>query len=784
MLKKILFPLVFLYVAALPCAAQENVTLSGYIKDAATGEEIIGATLFVKEIGNGAVTNPYGFYSLTLPAGVYQITVRSVGYQPVIREVNLQANTQLNLELNEETTELQEVVVEARDERENVLDMSIGKNEINIKQVKDLPALFGEPDIIKMVQMQPGVVSAGEGTSAFFVRGGSADQNLILLDEAPVYDPSHFFGLFSVFNADVIKSADLYKGGIPPQFGGRLSSMLDVRTKDGNSRKFGGSAAIGLLASKFMLEGPIAKDKSSFIVSGRRSYIDVLSRLGGEDIPVYFYDLNAKVNWKPNNNNRFFIASYSGRDRLSFDDGGIDWGNQTTTMRWNHLFNEKLFSNLSVIFSNFDYKVDFDDELQGFEWTASMQELAIKNDMSWFINPRNQLDFGVHATYRRFSPGRIEPTGTRSIFTRLQLDRMHALDYALFISNTQTISDKLSIDYGLRYSIFQNTGEGTINEYADPQDNINPEVINERSYGMFEPIKTFHNLEPRFMARYILDPESSVKFSYQRMVQYVHLVNNSTVPIPFNTWAPSGPYLDPQKSDQVALGYYRNLQDNMWEISAEIYYKDMRDVTDFADNAQIFFNEDIATEYRQGTSDSYGLELMLKKTKGRLTGFATYTLSRTDRTVPGVNMGNPFPANYDRRHSFSTAVTYQLTDRHTLGGNWLYSTGRPITLPTGRYQYKGYQVDYYSDRNGYRLADFHRLDLSLTIDSKKNAGRSWKVYKTFSVYNVYNRFNPFTIYTRTRQDEDGEIVGDGTEREARKVALFPVLPSFTWRIDF
>ncbi|MBX2842112.1 MAG: TonB-dependent receptor [Flammeovirgaceae bacterium] len=765
--------------------SQDKHTISGYLKDVNNAEELIGATIFIKEIKNGVVTNPYGFYSITLPPGDYTISFSYIGYQTQSTNINLSEDISINMELQEESTELLEVVVTAEEEDHYVKDLSIGRSEINIKEVKQLPALFGEPDIIKAVQMQPGVLTAGEGTSAFFVRGGSSDQNLILLDEAPVYDPSHFFGLFSVFNADVIKSSDLYRGGIPVQYGGRLSSMLDVRTKDGNAKQLGGSASIGSLASKIMLEGPIAKEKSSFMISGRRSYIDVMAKLFNEDIPVYYYDLNAKVNWKPNNKDRFFVSAYLGRDVLRFDGGGIDWGNKTTTFRWNHLFSERMFSNLTVAYSDFDYGLNIDDPLEGLDWTANMQELTLKNDVSYFLNPKNELSFGFQVTGRRFSPGKITPTGSRSIFKTIELEKMYAMDYAAYIGNTQRLSEKLSLQYGLRFAMFQHIGPGTVRYYEDPQDNLDPQITSIKYHKKYKPIKTYANLEPRFLARYTLDEQSSLKASYQRMFQYVHLIANSTVPIPFNTWAPSSEYLRPQRADQVALGYFRNFKSNEYEFSGEIYYKDMLDVTDFADNAQVFFNENLSTEYRQGESDSYGLEISLRKNEGKLTGFLSYTFSKTERRVPDVNDSQVFLANYDRRNAFNIAATYQLTDRKSIGGTFTYTTGRPITIPTGRYEYgDGFNLDYYSGRNGYKMVDFHRLDLSYNIEGKKNDLRKFKTSQSISIYNVYNRRNPFTVYSRTKQDKEGEIIGDGTEKELRQVSLFPILMSYSFQIRF
>ncbi|WP_245558494.1 TonB-dependent receptor [Fulvivirga imtechensis] len=784
--KKLLLSGVLILLFGHVSMAQGKYTLNGYVKDAENGEELIGVTVYIKELKTGTATNVYGFYALSLPAGDYNIIYSSIGYQSIEKTVSLSGNVSMNVELPVEVTTIDEVVITDKPIDANVTDVKMSRNEISIQQVKKLPALFGEPDIIKTIQMMPGVITAGEGTSSFFVRGGSADQNLILIDEAPVYDPSHLFGLFSVFNADVIKDSELYKGGIPARFGGRLSSILDVRTKDGNNKRLGGSAGIGLLASRFMLEGPIKKEKSSFIISGRRSYVDLFLKAAGKENLVHFYDVNAKANWKHNNNNRFFVALYLGRDVFSFDDAfGFDWGNATATFRWNHLFNDRLFSNTSIIASNFDYALEFDDPVQGFKWTSNLQELSIKEDLNYFITPKNELDFGYHLTYRRFSPGEISPTTEASIFEPLKIQNDYALDHALYVNNEQQLSNKLTLSYGARLSIFQNIGKSEVYVYEDPRENININKIDTLYFDNFETIKTYINIEPRFAARYMLNPVSSIKLSYNRMVQNTHLISSGTVPIPFNTWSPSNYYLKPQLADQVAVGYFRNFKDNTFEFSVESYYKDIDNVTDFADNAEIFFNEDLATEYRQGDSWSYGLELMLQKKEGRLTGFASYTWSKTQRKVPGVNLDKPFLANYDRRHVLNLAATYDMNEKWSFGANFTYSTGRPITVPAGRYEYNDvYQVDLISERNGYLLPDFHRMDLSATLTPRKNKERKWKTNWVFSLYNVYSRKNAFTIYTRLKQDEDGNVIGDGKEKEARLISLFPLLPSVTYNIQF
>lgn len=765
--------------------SQEKLTLNGYIRDASNGEELIGVTAYINEIAGGVASNHYGFYSITLAPGEYTIVYSYVGYKAVTKTVNLQSDISLNIEMPLDLVELEGVVVTAEKEDVNIEQIKMSAQSIDINQVKLLPALFGEADIIKNVQMQPGVTSAGEGTSGYFVRGGTSDQNLILIDEAPIYDPSHLFGLFSVFNADVIKDSELIKGGIPAEYGGRLSSILDVRTKDGNNKKLEGSAGIGLLASRFLLEGPIKKDESSFIVSARRSYVDVFTSGQTDGNKVYFYDLNGKVNWRKNNNNRFFIAGYFGRDVQRFgDDGSFGWGNGTATFRWNHLFNERLFSNTSLIYSNFDYNLEILDPTQGLNWTAGIRQAMFKQDFTFYANPKNEMNFGYHGSYRQFKPGKIVPNGDNSIFETTILENFQALDHAVYIGNEQQVSEKLTLQYGLRYSIFQNVGATTIYEYEDPRDNINKTRVGSTSYGDLETIKVFHNLQPRFSSRYKLNTFSSVKASYNRMVQNVHLLSNSVVSLPFNTWWPSSPYIGPQLSDQVAVGYFRNLKDNTYEFSAEAYYKKLDNLATFADNANVFFNQDLSLEIRNGESISYGLEMFLKKNKGNFRGFVSYTLSKTEVDVPGVNNNQPFLASHDRRHNLSIVGTYKANDKWTLGSNLVYNTGRPFTLPVGKYEMDGYNLDYYTGRNQYKLPDYHRLDLSATLTPRKNNNRRWKSSWTFAIYNVYNRKNSFTIYTRTKQDKDGNPLGDGTEKEARLLYLFPILPSVTYNIKF
>jgi hypothetical protein len=780
-----IFIFLLLFSTGYRVCAQQKVTLNGYVRDAQNGEELIGASVYIPQLQSGVNTNAYGFYSLTVPPGTYELTFSYLGYTSQTFTVVVTENFTKNIDLVSEARVIQEIIIRDKPLDENIAAIQMSRNALDMNRVRKLPALFGEVDILKNIQMLPGVITAGEGTSAFFVRGGSADQNLILIDEAPIYDPSHLFGLFSVFNADVIKDSELYKGGIPSRFGGRLSSILDVRTKDGNNKNFALAGGIGTMASRVMAEGPLRKEKSSYIISARRSYADVFLRAADEDNIVYFYDVNAKVNWRYNNNNRFFVAFYAGRDVFSFGDNfGFGWGNATGTFRWNHLFTDKLFSNTSFIISNFDYKLELIDPVQGLKWTSNLQEVSLKNDLSYYINLNNELNFGYHLSGRRFSPGKIEPNTSGSIFETLELKKMYAADHAFYISNKQHVTDKLSLDYGVRLSIYQNVGKGEVYKYNNPHDNTTKQRTDTLYYDALETIKAYVNLEPRVGAMYRLSPTQSVKASYHRMVQNTHLIASGTVPIPFNTWSPSGYYLKPQVADQVAVGYFQNFNNNVYEFSVEAYYKDIKRVTDFADNAEIFFNEDLSTEFRQGKSWSQGLEFLINKKEGKVTGSMSYTLSKTMRKIQGVNTDKAFKANHDRRNVVNLNVAYDFSERWVLGAIFTYSTGRPITIPSGRYEYDGYNPDVITERNGYLLPAYHRLDLSATFNPRKNKNRKWKGQWVFAVYNAYNRQNPFTIYTRTKQDDDGNVIGDGSVKEARLVYLFPVLPSVTYNFKF
>jgi len=761
--------------------AQPKFTLSGYVSDGNSGEELIGVTVYISSLKTGVVTNVYGFYSITLPQGNYVIQYSYLGYTTDEGKIELNRDLTQNIELLSSVETMEEVVITGEAEDINITSLEMSVERIDIQQLKKMPALFGEPDLIKAVQMLPGVISAGEGTSAYFVRGGSADQNLILIDEAPIYDPSHLFGYISVFNADVIKDSKLYKGGIPASYGGRLSSILDVRTIDGNDKKFAAHAGIGTLASKVMVEGPFKKDVGSYMLSARRSYADLFLSLSGNENSVLFYDVNAKVNWNFGPKDRVFIAGYFGRDSFRFGgDFSFDWGNSTGTIRWNHLFSNKLFSNTTFIVSQFDYGLGLEDPALAFRWTSFINEYSFKQRFTWFITTDIELDFGYNGIYRIFKPGKITVDNPNSIFGNTELQHLQAFDHSFFVSNKHTVSDRLSFEYGIRLSLFQQVGPSTVYEYADPRDNVNITITGSEDYEALEPIETNLNWEPRFSGRLLLDKQSSMKISYNRMVQNVHLISSGTVPLPFNTWYPSSTYLKPQIVDQVAIGYFRNLKDNVFEGSVEGFYKWFDNITDFADNADIFFNEHIATEFRQGEAWAYGIEGQVKKVKGDLTGFINYTWSKTERLIPGVNQGRVFFSNYDRRNSVNLLVAYELSDKWSFSTTFTYSSGRPITLPTGQYNFQQYNPSFISERNGYLLPAYHRMDISAVLTPRKNKNRRMQTSWVFSVYNLYNRKNAFTVYS---QDEEINDVRTGN-KEFVMIYLFPILPSVTFNVDF
>ncbi|MEM6298525.1 MAG: TonB-dependent receptor plug domain-containing protein, partial [Bacteroidota bacterium] len=728
---------------------------------------------------------PYGFYSLRLPAGSYTLRISYIGFQTVERKVELNQNFTLDLELSEEgvVTDVIEIIGEAEDE--SVKSVSMSKNELEIEQVKVIPAVFGEVDIIKTLTLLPGVQNASEGTSGLYVRGGANDQNLILLDDAPVYNASHLLGFFSVFNPDAIKDVQLYKGGIPAQFGGRLSSIIDIRMREGNNKNFEASGGIGSISSRLTLEGPIVKDKSSFMISGRRTYADVFLNFSNDpDInsnTLYFYDLNAKANYRLSEKDRIFVSGYFGRDVFKFDDAfGLNWGNATATIRWNHVFNQRLFLNTTLIYSNFDYGFDIDDGSQNFEWRSSLQDYELKTDFTYFLNTKNTISFGMTQIFHRFEPAQIKPLDDSSIFEEFGLDEAYAWENAFYIGNEQEINDKLSVQYGIRYSSFQNVGKGVEYVYGEGGEISDDNIVDTVTYdGGISGRNFYQGLEPRLGIRYSLDKVSSIKASYNRTRQYIQIASPNTAGLPFDRWIPAQRYLEPQIADQVALGYFRNFADNRFETSVEVYYKYMDNQFDVRDGGEILINNNVEDALLVGDAWSYGAEFLIRKNLGQTTGWISYTLSKTQRKIDGINGGQAYSPRYDRRHDIAFVLTHQFNDRITLGFNWVYATGAAVSFPVGKYEIEGRNLEYYDplDRNGDRMPAYHRADVSLTIDGKNKKDRRWQGSWNFSLYNMYNRKNAFSIYFRENEDNPNQT-------EAVQTTLFGIIPSVTYNFKF
>jgi hypothetical protein len=758
-------------------AQKASHVISGSITDADTGEELIGAVVHVDSLLIGTTTNVYGFYSLEVPEGNHVVKFSYVGYGTEAQRLWISENKRIDLELRTEAALLEAVQItsEKADAQLEQVQMSVQK--MDIQQIKEIPAFMGEVDVIRAIQMLPGVQTMGEGSTGMYVRGGAADENLILLDEAPVYNASHLLGIFSTFNSDAIKDVQLYKGGIPASYGGRLSSVLDVRMKEGNDKRFSASGGIGTVSSRLTLEAPIVKDRGSFMIAGRRTYADIFLLFSKDpDIKnskAYFYDLNTKANYRLGKNDRVFLSGYFGRDVFGDrSDGGfnINWGNATGTLRWNHIYGSRLFSNLTVFYSDYDYFLGTNDEDDGLEWTASIKNLSAKLDYHYTVGQKSQLKFGLQTIKYTLQPGLIKPTGDESIVTGLDLEDDLALEHGIYISHDYAFSERLSLDYGIRFSAFQNIGPGTVYTYDE-----NFEPMDTTRYVKGDVYKEFGGLEPRLGLRYRLNDESSIKFGYNRMNQYVHLASNSTSVTPFDIYFPSGPSVRPRSVDQVALGYFRNLKQNEYEASVELYYKDMKNKLDFKDHAQLFLNNQLEGELRFGDGYAMGLELLVRRNEGRFRGFLSYTLSTAQQTIEDVNGGREYRAKQDRLHDIAVVGTYDFNERWRFGANFILQSGRAITAPTGRFDYGGTIVPVYSDRNAARMPVYHRLDLSATLQSKKNPNRKWQSEWVFSVYNAYSRKNAFAIaFVRNEDDEP----------VARKTYLFPIIPSVTYNFKF
>lgn len=766
----------FLSTLLLTCGlfAQE-ISISGTIKDGTNGEDLFGASVVVKELQNtGARSNAYGFYSLSVEAGEYTLIYRSSGYEDKTIQVQLEADTTINVELGvpQEVQEMEEVVVTSKKENDNITSAQMEVTKLDPKDIETIPILFGEQDVMKTLQLTPGVKGAGEGNAGFFVRGGGADQNLILLDESTVYNASHLLGFFSIFNSDAIKDVALYKSGIPAEYGGRASSVMDVKMRDGNSKNYNLSGGIGLISSRLTVEGPIIKDKSSFIVSGRRSYADIFLPLAPnqdlDNTTLYFYDLNAKANIDLGDKDRLFISGYFGRDEFMLDDQfGFDWGNQTGTLRWNHIYSDKLFSNTSLIYSKFDYQFSIGSGADGFGIRSSIRDYNLKQDFSYFYNSNNTIKFGVNTIHHTFEPGVLE-SGENVGFNQIELDKRRGLELGAYIQNEQKIGNRWALMYGLRYSGFNYMGEGTAFEYDEEGT-----VISEEEYDPWESIKYYQGFEPRFSASFIINEKSSIKTGYNRIFQYIHRLSNTTTSSPTDVWVPTSNNVKPQIGDQIAVGYYRNFDNNTYKVSVETYYKWLDNQIDYRPNANLILNEQIERELVYGQGRAYGIEFQVKKTKGDFTGWFNYTLSRALRQFDDIDNGREFSARQDRIHDLTAVLTYNINKKFVFSTSFIYYTGDAVTFPSAQYSYDGYTVPYVGDRNGNRLPDYHRLDLGFTWYMKDR--EHFEQSLNFSIYNVYNRENAFSV--RFTDSFEGNTTG---RTQAVQTALFKLIPSITY----
>ena len=790
--KKIVLLSVILFFS-LYSFSQEKFTLSGTITDTNSNETLIGVNVTIPELKTAVTTNEYGFYSITIPKGIYKVQIISLNYKAIEETINLNKNTKVNFKLNSNETALQEVVIIDNKNEAVIRKPEMSVNRLSISTIKKMPVILGEVDVLKSILLLPGVTNAGEGASGFNVRGGGADQNLILLDEATIFNSSHVFGFFSVFNPDAIKDLKLYKGGIPARYGGRASSVLDIYQKDGSSKEFHVNGGIGLITSRLLAEGPIEKDKGSFLIGGRSSYAHLFLKLSEKqkNNAAYFYDLNTKLSYKLNPNNNLYLSGYFGRDVFSLNKSFTNtYGNSTLNLRWNHLFSDKLFSNLSLIYSDYYYGLDLD--FVGFKWDSGIKNYNIKYDFKSYISDKFKLNYGLNGIYYEFNPGVIRPSNANSGINFQQLDKKYAFEPALYINAEQDISKKISLSYGLRYSLFYRLGQSTVNIYA----NNNPVLFNTsmqiyekatpigtKFYDKNQVVQSYDNLEPRFSVNYQLNNNQSFKASYNRMVQYLQLVSNTSSPTPLDVWTPSDNYIKPQIADQIAFGYFRNFKENLYSLEVETYFKKVKNRLDYIDGANLIANNAIEQVILNGELQSYGLEIMLRKNEGRFNGWISYTLSKSQQKTPGrtanetgINNGNWYNSVYDKTHNIAVTGNYNLNKKWTFGSNFIFQTGQPATYPSAQYAYLGITIPSYELRNKNRLPAYHHLDVSATLTPHKNDKRSWKSEWVFSIYNIYNRKNAASINFRENVDTGNN--------EAVKTSIFGMVPAVSYNFKF
>lgn len=772
---KVLLILTCFLLMMIPAIAQKKYTISGKIKDEATGELLIGASVILKgATQSGTASNGYGFYSLSVPEGDYTLTYSYIGYAPIIRTILLRQDMEINIDLAVKN-DLEEVVInDNRPNNRNLISPQMGVEKLDMTQINNVPVIFGEKDILKTISLLPGIKAASEGNTGYYVRGGGSDQNLILLDEATVYNASHLFGFFSTFNSDAIKDVSIYKGGMPSQYGGRLSSVLDVKMNDGNNKNFTVQGGIGLIASRLKVEGPILKNKGSFMISGRRTYVDMFLKLSSDTTvkgsSIYFYDLNAKLNYRFNEKNTLYLSGYFGKDVLGLKNTfGTNWGNATGTIRFNHLFTNKLFSNTSVIYSNYNYVIQSFLRDNDFKATSKITDLNIKEDLQYYASTKHTLRFGVNAIHHTLEPGNITSTQSSSVNNR-EIERRYGMETAAYLNDEWKVNDKLTLLYGLRLSGMFLLGPGTFKTY-----NPDGTIASAQTKASGEIYKSYVNLEPRFSASYTVNDQTSVKASYNRNTQNIHIISNSTSANPTDLYVLSSNNIKPQIADQVSVGYFKNFADNLYEFSVETYYKALQNQIDYKNGAQLIANDNVESQLLYGIGRAYGAEFFFKKRYGKFNGWIGYTLSKTERKFDQINNGNYFAAKYDRTHDISLVGIYKMSNRWTFSATFVYGTGNAVTYPNGKYSVAGVTTYYYSARNADREPANHRLDIGATWEGKehKKYHSSW----SFGIYNLYNRKNPYTINFR-----DNEV--DPTRTEAVKTSLFGIIPSITWNFKF
>jgi len=789
---KLLYTL-FISLFTLTISAQDKYTISGSVYDKKGNETLIGATIFFSDLNIGTTTNEYGFYSITISKGTHIITVSYLGFSDESKIIELNNKTSLDFYLSESSQALDEVVIQTDIEKINIKSTQMSVNKLTSKTIKQIPVVLGESDIIKSIILLPGVTSAGEGASGFNVRGGAADQNLILLDEAIVFNSSHVFGFFSVFNPDVIKDVKLFKGGIPSKYGGRLSSVLDIYQKEGNNKEFKLTGGIGLISSRILAEGPLKKEKSSFLIGGRSSYAHLFLPLIDNNNEAYFYDLNTKFNYRLNKNNNIFLSAYFGKDVFGINNSFINkYGNAVTNLRWNHLFSDKLFSNLSLIYSDYFYGLTLD--FVGFEWDSGITNINFKYDFNHYLKDNLKLSYGLNNIYTKFNAGEIFPNRNDSGIIPFKLTEKYANEFAFYLEADHNISDKFSLKYGLRFSNFTRLGQDELNTY----ENDNPLIYNQQlqkyepatangliNYERSDILKSFNNFEPRLSFSYLLNSDSSIKASYNKMAQYLHLLSNTSSPTPLDIWVPSGSFIKPQVLDQYAVGYFKRFKDGDFSLETELFYKDVKNRIDYINGANLVANNEIETVILNGKSRAYGLEFMFRKNEGKLKGWLAYTLSKSEQLTsgrnsiePGINNGEWYNTPYDKTHDLSINASYELSKKWKFNTNFLLQTGQPTNYPVGQYEFQGLNVPIYNDnqRNSDRLPTYHRLDLSAILTPIKNNNRDLQGEWVFGIYNIYNRKNAASIaFSRNTETSTNEAI---------KTSIFGIVPSVTYNFKF